>query len=59
MMGRQAMEMKWKSDGGGGDKGPRSKEKRRSLKMPSQTRKKVVGPQRWKEWRFRGRVMKR
>jgi hypothetical protein len=53
------MEMKWKSDGGAGDKGPRSKEKRRSLKMPSQTRKKVVGPQRWKEWRFRGRVMKR
>ena len=53
------MEMKWKREGWGGDRGPRLKEKRRSLKIPSQTRKKMVGPQRWKEWRVQGVVKKR
>ena len=57
-MGREAMEMKWKMFGDRG-RGPWLREKRRSLKVPSQTRKKVVGPPRWKEERFKGRVRKR
>ena len=32
------------------------KKKRRSLKVESQTRKKVVGAPRWKEERFKGKV---
>lgn len=43
LMGRRAMEMKWKSLAGGGDNGPESKEKRRSLKMAREPRKKAGG----------------
>lgn len=59
LIGREAMEMKWKRFGERGYKGAWSKEKRMSLKLASQTRKKVVGAQRWKEWRWRGRMVKR
>lgn len=44
---------------GDGDKGPLSMEKRRSLKLPSQMRRKAVGVPRWQECRLKGRVMKR
>lgn len=57
LMGRRAMEMKWKSLVGGGDRGPESKAKRRSLKMARQPRKKAEGAPRWIEWRFKGRMM--
>lgn len=57
-MGRQARRMNWRSFGGGGDKGPWSKEKRRSLKLASQTRGNVVAEQRWTEVRLKGRMMK-
>ena len=59
LMGREAMEMKWRMFGGDRARGPWLKEKRMSLKVPSQTRKKVVGPARWKEERFKGRMRKR
>ncbi|EXB81089.1 hypothetical protein L484_014021 [Morus notabilis] len=58
LMGRQAMEMKWKRFVGSGERGAWSKEKRRSFERPSQTRKKAVGPPRWKVWRSKGRIMK-
>ncbi|OMO83643.1 acyl-CoA--sterol O-acyltransferase 1-like protein [Corchorus capsularis] len=54
------MEMKFKRlEGGGDERGPWPKEKRRSLKLASQARKKEVGPQKWKEERFKGRITKR
>ena len=53
------MEMKWKSLVGGGDRGPESKAKRRSLKMVRQPRKKAEGTRRWIEWRFKGVMMRR
>jgi len=58
-MGREAKEMKWRMFGGDWARGPWLKEKRRSLKVASQTRKKVVGPPRWKEERLKGRMRKR
>lgn len=59
LMGREAIEMKWKRLGGGGERGPWSKQKRMSLKQASQVRKKAVGPQKWKEVSFKGRRTKR
>lgn len=57
-MGRQAMEMNRRSDiGGSEDRGPLSKEKRRSLKLASQVRYKAVGAPRWTEERRNGRTI--
>lgn len=58
LIGREAVQIKWRR-GCGGERGPRPKEKRRSLKLASQTSKKAVRPQRWKAERWRGRVVKR
>jgi len=58
MMGREAMEMKWRMFEGGRARGPWVKEKRRSLKMASQTRKKEVNAIRLGEERVKGRMMK-
>ncbi|OMO83642.1 acyl-CoA--sterol O-acyltransferase 1-like protein [Corchorus capsularis] len=53
------MAMKWESLGGGGDKGGRSNEKRRSLKLASHARQKAVMPQKWTVERLNGRRRKR
>lgn len=53
------MEMKWIMFGGDRARRPWLKEKRKSLKVPRQTRKKVVGPPRWKEERFKEKMRKR
>jgi len=53
------MKMKWTMFGDDiRARGPWLNEKRRSLKMPSQTRKKEVNPTKLGEERLKGRMMK-
>lgn len=60
LMGRQAVAMKTRRDFGEPvERGPKSKEKRASLKVASQVMKKAVMPERMAVERKRGRATKR
>lgn len=61
LIGKQAMERKRKKDFGGSEieSGPKSKQKRRSLKLQSQVMKKAVMPVGRTVERYRGNMEKR